>query len=159
MIRRAEGQSTTVFSAMSGKAILVCIASCSGLAASATSASSADYLTCSVSNKSASLSQQFEQDLCAAAADATSAQLLAGEDFIRAIEMTSDDEQSVLFHSVEATIPSAREISFEYALGTAAEWRRDMEKRSSDLHVEIVDAELNSASIELFADTLRYLSR
>ena len=68
-------------------------------------------------------------------------------------------DQPQKLHVVEIAFPSEREIAFTYSFGTAAEWNGQREKRFDDLHIDVMDSELNPATVGMFADTIRRLSR
>ena len=118
-----------------------------------------DRIVCTVDNKAGAVPADYADKICAVAAEAVEAQPISAGEMATLVQSRTDDGGSARIHVVEAAIPSAREIAFRYSVGSTNDWRDQREKQFDDLHIDIVDANLNEATVGMFADTLRRLSR
>jgi|GEM_PF-2898342 len=132
---------------------------CSMLLPVACQGASMDMIVCRVDNENGVAPAGLADHLCKAAAEATQAAQVSAADMKAILASSPSADLPDRLHLVEIAFPSNREIAFAYAYGTPADWNEHREKRFDDLHVDIMDAELNSATVGMFADTLRRLSR
>lgn len=124
------------------------------LPATACEAASSDLIVCRVDEASAPAG--LAEHLCEAAAEAANATKVPAAEWSAAL---GSSRSKGLLHAVEIAFPSTREIAFSYAFGTASDWSEHREKHFDDLHIDVMDAELSPATVGMFADTIRRLSR
>lgn len=134
-----------------------CFATGSLLIAMAGATQAESLLVCTVRIIDDTAPVSFSARLCAAAAEAADARQVKISEMKTILESPSKSGDETLLHVVEATLPSVRQISFIYSFGTAEEWNNQREARYDDLHIDMMDTELNSGSIQMFADTIRRL--
>ena len=131
---------------------------CSILLSTACEGASLDIIVCQVGNAGGPAPAGLADHLCEAAAKATNAREVSASEMKAALSSPRMADQPEHLHVVEVAFPSDREIAFSYSYGTAAEWNDHREKRFDDLHIDVMDAELNPATVGMFADTIRRLS-
>lgn len=132
---------------------------CSMLLPIACQGASMDVIVCRVDNQDGVAPAGLPEHLCKAAAEATHAGEVSAAEMKAMLASPPSADQPGRLHLVEIAFPSNREIAFGYAYGSPADWNEHREKRFDDLHVDIMDAELNPATVGIFADTIRRLSR
>lgn len=116
-----------------------------------------DRIVCTVDNAAGIVREEYAERLCRAAADAAGARRISADELEALLRSASSAGETIRFHVIEAEIPSAREIAIHYAVGTASEWLHHAERRFDDLHVDVMDTELNDAAIRMVADIVRRL--
>ena len=131
---------------------------CSILLSTACEGASLDIIVCRVGNDGGSSPAGLADHLCEAAAKAANAREVSAAEMKAVLSSPQSADQPGQLHVVEVAFPSDREIAFSYSYGTAAEWNGHREKRFDDLHIDVMDAKLNPATVGMFADTIRRLS-
>jgi hypothetical protein len=115
-----------------------------------------DLIFCNVTTN-AKVGTGLADALCARATEVLDAKPQARAALDSAIADTPADDATTRFHVLEARIVSPYAISYEFAFGTAQEWREGREKRFDDMRIEITDSPLNDAALAMLADTLQRL--